>query len=146
MIQWAIELSQFDIEYQPRMAIKAQVLLDFIAEFTSPDTWRQPGRNLDDPYGRIIHIEERQSRRRHHFPWGGYFEVWSLTQIPHNQQRSKVRGYTDGVRIAQALGVKNVLLRSDSQLIVGQVKRDFEAKETSMQKYLKLMNQLVSNF
>ena len=35
MIQWAIELSQFDIEYHPRTAIKAQALADFIAEFTS---------------------------------------------------------------------------------------------------------------
>ena len=34
MIQWAIELSQFDIEYHPRLAIKAQALADFIAEFT----------------------------------------------------------------------------------------------------------------
>ena len=37
MIQWAIELSQFEIEYHPRTAIKAQALVDFIAEFTSPD-------------------------------------------------------------------------------------------------------------
>ena len=37
MIQWVIELSQFDIEYLPRMAIKAQALADFIAEFTFPD-------------------------------------------------------------------------------------------------------------
>jgi len=51
-----------------------------------------------------------------------------------------------GLRIAQALGAKNILLRSDSQLVIGQVKGDFEAKETRMQKYLKLMNQLVSNF
>ena len=29
-----IELGQFDIEYRPRVAIKAQVLVDFIAEFT----------------------------------------------------------------------------------------------------------------
>lgn len=36
MVQWAIELSQFNIEYWPRMAIKAQVLEVFIAEFTSP--------------------------------------------------------------------------------------------------------------
>ena len=33
MVQWAIELSQFDIEYHPRTAIKAQALVDFIAEF-----------------------------------------------------------------------------------------------------------------
>ena len=37
MVQWAIELSQFDIEYHPRTAIKTQALADFIAEFTLPD-------------------------------------------------------------------------------------------------------------
>ena len=36
LIQWAIELGQFDIEYRPRAAIKAQVLADFIAKFTYP--------------------------------------------------------------------------------------------------------------
>ena len=36
MVQWAIELSQFDIKYRLRMAIKAQALADFIAEFTIP--------------------------------------------------------------------------------------------------------------
>ena len=32
LIQWAIELSEFDIRYQPRNEIKAQALADFIAE------------------------------------------------------------------------------------------------------------------
>ena len=36
-VQWAIELSQFDIKYRPRTAIKAQILADFIAEFTAPE-------------------------------------------------------------------------------------------------------------
>ena len=34
LIQWAVELSEFDIRYQPRHAIKAQALADFISEFT----------------------------------------------------------------------------------------------------------------
>ena len=37
MVQWAIELSQFDIEYHPRIAIKAQALANFIIEFTLPE-------------------------------------------------------------------------------------------------------------
>ncbi|XP_030959179.1 uncharacterized protein LOC115981140 [Quercus lobata] len=37
MVQRAIELSQFDIEYHPKIAIKAQALVDFIAEFTLPE-------------------------------------------------------------------------------------------------------------
>ena len=31
---WAIELSEFDIQYHPRTAIKGQVVADFIAEYT----------------------------------------------------------------------------------------------------------------
>ena len=37
MVQWVIELSQFDIEYHPMTAIKAQALPNFIVEFTLPD-------------------------------------------------------------------------------------------------------------
>jgi hypothetical protein len=32
--KWAIELSIYDIVYKPQMAIKAQVLSDFMAEWT----------------------------------------------------------------------------------------------------------------
>ena len=51
-----------------------------------------------------------------------------------------------GLRIARALGAEKIVLKSDSQLVIGQVKGDFKAKETRMQKYLKLVNQLVSTF
>ena len=33
LIQWAIELNKFNIEYRPRQAVKAQALADFIVEF-----------------------------------------------------------------------------------------------------------------
>uniref|UniRef100_A0A2N9HFX7 Reverse transcriptase RNase H-like domain-containing protein n=1 Tax=Fagus sylvatica TaxID=28930 RepID=A0A2N9HFX7_FAGSY len=37
LIQWSIELSEFDIDYRSRTAIKAQALANFIAEFTTKD-------------------------------------------------------------------------------------------------------------
>ncbi|XP_075654648.1 uncharacterized protein LOC142624783 [Castanea sativa] len=37
MVQWAVELSQFDVNYRPRAAIKAQTLTNFVAEFTMAD-------------------------------------------------------------------------------------------------------------
>ena len=37
LIQWAIELSQFDVVYCPKTAVKAQAVVDFITEFTLPD-------------------------------------------------------------------------------------------------------------
>ena len=59
---------------------------------------------------------------------------------------AKYKAMLTGLRMARALGVGNILLKSNSQLVIGQVKGDFEARETRMQKYLKLTNQLVSNF
>ena len=37
LIQWSIELSEFDINYRPWTTIKAQALADFIVEFTTKD-------------------------------------------------------------------------------------------------------------
>ena len=34
MALWAIELSEFNIQYRPRTAIKGQAVADFITEFT----------------------------------------------------------------------------------------------------------------
>ena len=34
-MKWAIELSEFDIRYKLKTAIKGQVLADFVMEFTS---------------------------------------------------------------------------------------------------------------
>ena len=39
MLQWSIELSEYGIEYQPRLSMKGQVMTDFVVE--SP---RQPAR------------------------------------------------------------------------------------------------------
>ena len=35
LMKWALELSEFDIRYKPKTAIKGQVLADFFMEFTS---------------------------------------------------------------------------------------------------------------
>ena len=38
LIKWAIELSEFDIRYKPRTAVKGQILEDFIIEFSPAQT------------------------------------------------------------------------------------------------------------
>ena len=37
-----------------------------------------------------------------------------------------------GLRIARALGAEKIMLKSDSQHVIRQVRGDFEAKETRM--------------
>ena len=48
LMKWAIELREFDIIYKPKKAIKGQVLVDFVMEFTSavPDENAQTMTNL----------------------------------------------------------------------------------------------------
>ena len=39
-------MSEFDIDYRPRTVIKAQVLVDFVAEFTHP--WNEEEESEED--------------------------------------------------------------------------------------------------
>ena len=65
---------------------------------------------------------------------------------PPLKNEAEYEALLTGLRIARALGAKNIVLKSNSQLVIGQVRGDFEVKKTRMQKYLKLTNQLVSTF
>ena len=67
-------------------------------------------------------------------------------KFPVTNNEAEYEDILTGLRIAQALGAKIALLRSNSQLVIGKVKGDFKAKEVRMHKYLKLTNQLVSRF
>ena len=54
LIQWAIELSEFDVKYQSREVIKVQVLADFIVEFTPiHDQWD----NDEGAQQWIVHVD-----------------------------------------------------------------------------------------
>ena len=66
--------------------------------------------------------------------------------FPVTNNEVKYEAILIGLKIAQALGTKTVLLKSDSQLDVGQVNGDFEENESRMQRYLKLKNQLFGKF
>ena len=143
MVQWAIELSQFDIEYHPRTAIKAQALADFIAEFTTLE-------NIEDLW--TVNIDGSSTQKGGGAgivitsPEKDVLKYGVQLKFPVTNNEAEYETLLIGLRIARALGAKNIVLKSNSQLVIGQVRGEFEAKETRMQKYLKLTNQLVSAF
>ena len=51
-----------------------------------------------------------------------------------------------GMRLRKAFRAKNLLVQSDSKLVIGQIKEEYEAKEKRMQKYLKLTKHLAQEF
>ena len=51
-----------------------------------------------------------------------------------------------GLRLGKALEAKNLLIQSDSKLVIGHIKEEYEAKEERMQKQLKLTKHLAQEF
>ena len=56
--------------------------------------------------------------------------------------KAKYKGILTGLRLGKALGAKNLLVQSDSKLVIGQIMEEYEVKEERMQKYLRLTKHL----
>ena len=54
LMKWALELSEFDIKYKPKKAIKGQVLADFVIEFTSAELAEDMRETPDLPIWKLI--------------------------------------------------------------------------------------------
>ena len=63
-------------------------------------------------------------------------------QFPATNNKVEYKAMLIGLSLTKALGAKNLIVQTDSQLIIGQVKGDYEAKEERMQKYLKIVQRL----
>uniref|UniRef100_A0A2N9G648 Uncharacterized protein n=1 Tax=Fagus sylvatica TaxID=28930 RepID=A0A2N9G648_FAGSY len=149
LIQWAVELSEFDIEYRPRQAIKAQALADFIAEFTvtedgpleeKPDEeWEIEidGSSIKGAGGVGIVFKT---------PEGHLLKHSTRLQYPTTNNEAEYEALLTDLRIAKELGANRLKIRSDSQLIVGQVNGEYEAREDRMTKYLKLVRNAMKWF
>ena len=146
-MQWAIELSQLDIEYKPRTVIKAQVLDDFIIEFTLSEdenvwdrstlwTIHTDGLSVQKmgEVGVIITSPEEDILK---------YEV--QLQFLTTNNKAKYEAILMGFKVARSLGVRNVLLKSDAKLVIGQFNGEYEAKESRMQRHLKLTNQIIGD-
>ena len=121
MIQWVIELSQFDIEYHPKTAIKAQALVDFIVEFTSPDKDR-----LTNKARRwMIQIDGLSAQKRWRVgvviitPDGEILKYGVRLKFPATNNEVEYEGILTGLRLGRALGAKNLLVQNDSKLVIG---------------------------
>ena len=112
MVQWAIELSQFNIEYHPRTAIKAQALVDFIAEFTLTDK-ENPNHEAE---WWIIQIDGLSAQRRGEVgvviiaPDGEELKYGVQLKFPTTNNEAEYEGILTGLRLGRALGVKHLLV------------------------------------
>ncbi|XP_065621860.1 uncharacterized protein LOC136064257 [Quercus suber] len=148
MVQWAIELSQFDMEYHPRTTIKAQALADFIVEFTYPD---EPNHASKDKIW-VMQTDGSSAQKRGGVgvvittPDGEVLRYGVQLKFPATNNEAEYEGILTGLRLRKGLGARNLLVQNDSKLVIGQIRGEYEAKEERMQKYLKLTKHLTQEF
>jgi ribonuclease HI len=151
--KWAVELSGYHITFEPRTAIKSQVLADFIVDWTGPIA--QP----DAPAEKVwtIHCDGAWC----HAGAGAAAVITSPTGVKHRYAArlsfalesdrctnnvAEYKAVILGLRKLRALGVTTCIIRTDSKVVVGQVEKDYAAKDLALMQYLTVVRSLERQF
>jgi len=143
MIGWLVELSEFDIRYQPQGAIKSQCLVDFSIELTPLPTlsigWTLyvDGSSNKTACGAEVVLEGSDDlllEQALHFRF----------RAINNQVEYEV--LLVGLNLAYDMGAREVVCKSDSLVMVGQVKGEFEVKEPLLQRYYHVARNNIARF
>ena len=120
-----MELSDYGIQYKPRRSKKEQVLADFLVEIL------QPGTCPDGKGWWILYVDgaSRQSGvgigLQLTSPTGERIEQAVRLGFSASNNESEYEAMIAGLKLALVVGANSLLIRSDSQLVVGQVNAEF---------------------
>jgi ribonuclease HI len=151
--KWAAELSGYHITFEPRTAIKSQVLADFIID------WTGPTRQQDEPIEKVwtIHCDDAWCRAGA----GAAAIITSPIGIKHryaarlsfalesDRCTNNVAEYEAvilGLRKLRALGVTTCIIKTYSKVVVGQVEKEYSAKDLALMQYLTVVRSLERQF
>ncbi|CAJ2676946.1 unnamed protein product [Trifolium pratense] len=146
MLKWSLELSEFDIRYESRKALKAQVLADFVAEMTSSsptvdgaDKWTifVDGASSATGAGAGIILENEN---------GLLIEVSLALSFPTSNNQAEYEAFLAGLRLAEDLQAKEIKIYTDSQLVASQVLGEYQTKNDNLSEYLVLVKEKITKF
>jgi hypothetical protein len=130
LVNWAVELGQFNIEFHPRIAIKGQVLADFLVvmngdlkatELPRALTWIAyvDGSSASGRSGARVVL---QGPNQEKFDYAIKFEF-----VATNNE-AEYEAVLSALTMAREMGITNIEIQSDSQIIVGQINGSFAAQ------------------
>ncbi|XP_016195145.1 uncharacterized protein LOC107636127 [Arachis ipaensis] len=142
---WVIELSQYDLRYVPRHAIKAQAMADFLVEVTRDPTedtgtrWKLhvDGASNQMSGGTGIILES---------PTGVIYEQSVKFEFPVSNNQAEYEALLGGLILAREVGATRLKVCSDSQIITSQVNGSYQARDSLLQKYLERVKELSKQF
>ena len=149
LMKWAIELSEFNIRYRPKTAIKGQILADFAMEFASAkpardaqvatdlSTWKLAVDGASNAQGSGAGLTS---------PEGIDIEYALRFGFHTSNNEAEYEVVIAGLNLAHSLEVDQLEVYSDSQLVVRQIEDTYEAKSERMILYLQKVRDLLKKF
>ena len=110
MVHWAVEFSEFDVQYEPRGPIKGQVYADFVVELSVDGSSNQQGSGAD------VILEG---------PNGLLIEQALRFAFKASNNEAEYEALVARMLLAEEMGVKSLLAKSDSLLVTGQVTSEY---------------------
>ena len=151
--KWGTILGAFNIKYMSRTSIKRQVLADLVAKFTEPEIKKLPSDgNMDEKlvgtisqYGLPtweVYVGGASNQKDLGVglvlmsPKKVIIEKSLRLDFSATNNEVEYEALLEGMAMVQRMGGKSIKLFSDSRLVVGQVRGEFEVKDERMQGYL----------
>ena len=142
LLKWAIELSEYRIKYQPKLLLKGQVIVDFIAEL--PKEKKTHLANHPGKQWWTLHVDGASKVSRS--------GVGLILQSPTRElmeQAIRLSFFASNneveydvlveLDLALVLAATKLEIRSDSLLIVEHIQQEYEAKDEHMTRYLAMV-------
>ncbi|XP_019200277.1 PREDICTED: uncharacterized protein LOC109193905 [Ipomoea nil] len=152
LVKWAVELTQYGIEYQPRPSIKGQALADFLVECTASKEEKERAPESCPGEWWEMHADGASSRQH----CGGsvmlitpegfrlYYALRYLFSTSNNE--AEYEAVLNDLRLAKALGVERLRIKTDSKLVVGQISGTCETKNARMVLYKERAVEMLKEF
>ncbi|KAL0427411.1 UNVERIFIED_CONTAM: Retrovirus-related Pol polyprotein from transposon gypsy [Sesamum latifolium] len=145
LVKWAVELGEYDIEYQGWTAVKTQVLADFVVEFAGEQV-------QEKKEGWLLHVDGSSNANN-----GGAgillqgpnevkFEVAARLSFTDTNNEAEYEALILGLQLAYEAGARELDVCTDSQLVAMQVEGTYETKERTMMQYLAKVKELMAKF
>ena len=151
LMKWAIELSEFDIRYKPKTAIKGQVLADFVMEF-APVQLAEHAQSRDDLPIWKLSVDGASNAQGSvaglilTSPEGIDIEYALRFGFQASNNEAEYEAVIAGLNLAHSLEVDQLEVHSDSQLVVRQIEDTYEARSEKMVLYLQKVRDLLQKF
>ncbi|XP_074342530.1 uncharacterized protein LOC141680119 [Apium graveolens] len=151
LVNWVVELSQFNLSFIPRTAIKAQALADLIIECNFPEEEPEPI-NMDPeieqnacPGAWTLKVDGSSTSKRSGVglilksPEGFTIQTAISFGFPVTNNQAEYEALIAGLKLSRTLRVQDLKIYSDSQIVVKQTNGEYMEKDPILAKYQALV-------